>query len=87
MVGAIAVVGDELQLLAGLGDEGGIDAIGDGGHKHIRLADGGHQLGLREWPVPDIEPCIEQLAHACFDLVRELSGDDDERLFSPGHVC
>ena len=35
--------------------------------------------------VVEIEPRVEQLAHARFDAVRQLARDDDQRLFAFGH--
>jgi len=80
IVDAIAEIGDELQPLAGLGDQMGVDAVGDRRHQHIGRAHGFSQLGLRHRRVGFIEPHIEQFAHARFDLFGKLAGDDDERL-------
>ena len=42
MVDAVAEIGDQLHLLAGLGDHAGIDLVGDGRHEDVGLA---HRLG------------------------------------------
>jgi len=60
-------------------------AVRDGGHQHVGLAHGGHQFGLRHGAVVDVQPRIEQLAHARLDRVGQLARDDDERLFSARH--
>ncbi len=81
IVDAVAEIGDQFQLVAGLRYESGIDPVGDGRHENVRLAHRGHQLGLRHRLVVDIEPRIEQLPHPGFDRVRKFAGNDDERLF------
>lgn len=86
IVDAIAEIGDELQTLAGLGNERGIDSIRDRGNKNVSFLDRSHELGLRHALVVEIEARVEQLAHARFDLVRQLAGDDDERLLPDGHT-
>ena len=82
---AVAEIGDQLEGRPGLLDQGGVDAVGDGGHQHVGLAHGGHQLGLGHGAVVDVEPGVEQLAHARLDRIGQLARDDDERLFSARH--
>ena len=80
VVDAIAEIGDQLHLLAGLGDHAGADLIGDGRHEHVRLAHRFGDLALAHRLVVDVEPRIEQLAHAGFDQIGQPARHDDEGL-------
>ena len=42
IVDAVAEIGDQLELLAGLAEHRGVDAVGDGRHQHVG---GLHRLG------------------------------------------
>ena len=84
-VDAIAEIGDQLEVRPGLGDQRRVDAVGDGRHQHVGLLDGGDQLGLAHRAVVEVQPRVEQLAHAGLDRVGQLARDDDERLLPAGH--
>ena len=62
----------------GLGDQRAVDAVGDGGHQHVRRLDRLGQLGLAHGLVVDVEARVEQLAHARFDGLRQLARDDHQ---------
>jgi hypothetical protein len=78
MVDAVAEIGDQLEPVAGLGQHRGVDAVGDGRHQHVgglcRLG----ELGLRHRLVVEVEPRVEQLAHAGLDALRQLARDHDQ---------
>ncbi len=80
MIDAIAEIGDQLHLLAGLGDEPGINAIGDGRHEHVGGPHGLDEFFVGRGLVAHIEARIEQLAHAGFDDLGEPTCHHDERL-------
>jgi hypothetical protein len=80
MIDAVAEIGDQLQLVAGLHQHRLVDAVGDRRHQHLGLLDGGDELGLAHRVVVLVEPGVEQLAHPRLDHVGQLAGDDDERL-------
>ncbi len=80
MVDAVAEIGDQLQLLAGLGDHAGVDAVGDGGDQHVGFAHRVDDVALAHRLVVEIEPGVEQFAHPRLDQIGELAGDDDEGL-------
>ena len=85
MIDAIAEIGDQLHLLARLGDHAGADLVGDGGHEHVGLA---HRLGdfaLAHRLVVDIEARVEQFAHPRFDKIGQPARHDDEG-FLLGHT-
>ena len=46
---------------------------------------GGNQFRLRHRPVLDVQPGVEQFAHARLDRIGQLARDDDERLLFAGH--
>ncbi len=80
MIDAVAEIGDQLHLFARLGDQPGVDAVGDGRHQHIG---GAHRLDeflVGRGFVAHIEARIEQLAHAGFDYLGEPTCHHDERL-------
>ena len=81
IVDAVAEIGDQLELLAGLGEQRGVDLVGDGRHQHVGGFHRLGQLGLGHRLVFGIEARVEQLAHAQFDAVGQLARDDDQRLF------
>ena len=58
-----------------------IDAVGHGRHQHVGGLHRLDEVGRRHGRVVEIEARVEQLAHAGLDAVRQLAGDDDERLF------
>ena len=67
MVDAVAEIGDQLQVLAGLGDHAGVDRVGDGRDENVRLAQNLDDLGFRHRLVVEVELGVEQLAHARLD--------------------
>ena len=73
------------QVLIRLGDHRTVDPIGDGGDEDIGLANGSDQFRLGERTVVDVQPGIEELAHARLDLIRQLARDHDERLLPACH--
>ena len=81
IVHPIAEIGNELHLLARLGDQRGVNPVCDGGHKHISLAHGLSQLGGRHRLVIQVEPHIKQFAHARFNDVGQFSCHYDQRFF------
>ncbi len=76
VVDAVAEIGDQSHLLAGLGDHGGVDVVGDRRDEDIGLVHSLDDLGLRHRLVVEIEPGVEQFAHAGFDEFREPPRDD-----------
>ena len=84
IVHAGAEIGDQFQVGTGLGDQGRIDAVGDGGNQDIGGGDCFRQPGRAHRRIFMIEPRIKQLAHAGFHRFGQLAGDDDKRLF--GHA-
>ena len=75
-----------LSLLAGLAEHRGVDPVGHGRHQHVGGLHRLGQLGLGHRLVVEIEPRVEQLAHARFDAVGQLARDDDQRLLAVWHV-
>ena len=86
IVDAVAEIGDQLELLARLREHRGVDAVGDGRHQHVGGFYRFGQLGLRHRLVVGIEPGVEKFPHAQLDVVGQLAGDDDQRLFGLRHV-
>ena len=86
IVDAVAEIGDQPQLAVGLLEQFLGDLVGDGRHQHVGGADRFGDLLRRHRRVVEIEPGVEQLAHPGLDRVRQLAGDDDERLFLNRHV-
>ena len=81
IVDAVAEIGDQLQVRPGLGEERGVDLVGHGRHQHVGGLHRLDQLGRRQRLVVDVEPGVEELAHARLDHVRQAAGDDDDRSF------
>ena len=69
--------GDQLQLRPGLGQAGGVDAVGHGRHQDVAFLARLDQLGLTHGPVVVAQAAVEQLHHARLDGVRQAPGDDD----------
>ena len=84
VVDAVAEIGDQLELRAGLGDQRAVDAVGDGGHQHVRRLDRLGELGLAQRLVVDVEARVEQLAHARLDCLRQLARDDHQGFLGGG---
>jgi hypothetical protein len=82
VVDAIAEIGDQLHLRAGLLDQRRVDLVGHGGHQNIGRTHGRNQFGLGARLVVDVEFGVKQLAHARFHMVRQAAGDIDLRFFS-----
>ncbi len=84
MVHARAVIGDELQPLAGARDQRRVEIVGDGGHQHVAILHRRGQFGAAHPGVGGVEPDVEQLGHARLRLVGQGAGDDDARCSGPG---
>ena len=69
----------------GLGEHAAVDPVGDGRHQHVGDLDGLDQLGLAHRLVVEVQPRVEQLAHARLDAVRQLARDDHQRLLRRCH--
>ena len=80
VIDAGAERGDQAQFVAGLGEDGRIDAVRHRRHQDIGDLRGLDQLGLAQGMVVDIEPDIEQLHHPGFDHIRQLPRHHDQRL-------
>ena len=76
-----------LSCRPGLLEHRGVDAVGDGRHQHVGGLHRLGELGLAHRLVVEVEPRVEQLAHARFDAVRQLARDDDQRFFGLRHAC
>ena len=76
-----------LRFGAGLLEDRGVDAVGHGRHQHVGGLHRLGELGLAHRLVVEVEPRVEQLAHAGFDAVGQLARDDDQRFFGLGHAC
>jgi hypothetical protein len=86
IVDAVAEIGDQLQPAFGLLEQFFGDLVGDGRHQHVGGADRIGDLLGGQRRIVEIEPGVEQLAHAGLDRVRQLARDDNERLFLDRHV-
>jgi len=73
------------SVRAGLFDHRRIDAVGDGGDQNVGRLHGRDELVLGAGHVVDIQVGIEQLAHPCFDGLRQFARDDDFRSFLGRH--
>jgi hypothetical protein len=73
IVDARPEVGDQLELWPELGDQRAVDAVGDRRNQHVRRLGRLGQFGLAHRLVIDVEPRIEQLAHARFHRVGQLA--------------
>jgi len=85
VVDAVAKIGDQLELLAGLAQHRGVDAVGDGRHQHVGLFHRRGELGMAERGVIQVEFGVEQFAHARFDAVRQSARHHNQRLFPIRH--
>ena len=79
MVNARAERRDELQIRAGTVDQRGIEIVGHGRNQNLGLGHRLREFALAERMVVEIEPAVEQLHHARFDLVGQFARDDHER--------
>jgi len=86
MVDAVAEIGDQPQLLAGLAQHRGIDAVGHGRHQDFGRLDRLDQVGVAHRMVVDVEAGVEQLAHPRLDLVGQLARDNNERFSAIRHI-
>jgi hypothetical protein len=80
MIDAIAEIGDQLHLLAGLSDHAGVDDVGDGGNEHVGFAHRVDNVALAHRLVVEVETSVEQFAHPRLDQIGELTGDDNQGL-------
>ena len=87
IVDAIAEIGDEFHLRPGEFNELGIDPVGHGWNDHLGGVQGFGESAARHWLVVDVEPRIEQLAHAGFNDAGQFAGHDNERLFPAHSPC
>ena len=79
MVDAGTVVGDQPELRPGLGQQPGIDAVGDRANQHARV----NQLRLGHGLVVQVELDVEQLHHPGFDGIGQLAGHHHARSILP----
>ena len=86
VVDAVAEIGDHLELAVGLIDHVVADQVGDRRHQHVGGARGLRDLVGAHGLVVEIEPRVEQFAHPGLGRIRQLAGDDDERLFLDRHI-
>ena len=86
IVDAVAEIGDELELVAGLAEHGSIDAIGDGRHQHVGVFHGFGELRLRHRLVVGVEPGVKKLPHPQLDLIGQLARNNDQRLSAFRHL-
>ena len=84
VVDAGAEIRDQLQVFARARENAGVEPVGDGGDQHVGGLNGLGQLLARHRRVVDVQARVEQFAHARFDDVGQLAGDDDEGFFC-GH--
>ena len=80
MVDAGAEGSDQLQLRSGLGQDAAVDPVGDRRHQNIGRLDRLDELGSRERLVVSVQARLEQLHQPGLDGVRQLAGDDHQRL-------
>ena len=85
VVDAGAEVGDQLQLLAGRGDDAGVDAVGDGRHQHVGARHRRGQARRRQRRVVEIELGVEQLAHPRLHRIGEFAACHDDFRLADGH--
>jgi hypothetical protein len=85
IVDAVAEIGDQLQLFAGMTEHGSVDVVGHRRHDHFGCFGSLGEIALAHRLVVEIKPSVEQLAHARFDAVGKFAGDDDQRLFARCH--
>ena len=69
-----AEIGDHLQLVAGRGDQGAVDGVGNGRDQHIGPLHRRLQRSAVHGSVGQIQFGVEQFAHARFDCVGQPSG-------------
>ena len=74
-----AKIGDELQLLAGLHENGLVDAVRHRGHQHIRSLDRLDEFGLSHGLIGCIELGLEKLHHPRFNHLGQLPRHDNDR--------
>lgn len=81
MIDPVAEIGDQPHLVAGLGDHGGVDLVGDGRHQNVGLAHRLDDLGLGHRLIFEIEASVEQFAHAGLDEFGQSPRDHNKGLF------
>jgi hypothetical protein len=73
-------IGDQLQVGSGLRQDGPVDAVGHRRDQDLRSLNGSYHLRLRQRVVVNVQSRVEQLAHAGFDDVGQLTRDNDDWL-------
>ena len=77
MIDTGAVIGDQTQIIPGLGQQPCIDAVGQRRHQNISGLHRFGQFRFRHRRVVQVQCDVEQLHHPGFDNIRQLAGDDD----------
>ena len=87
IVDAVAEIRDQLQLAVGLLEQisAVISSVTVGTSTSAVRTASAICAGVHR-RIVEIEPGVEQFAHARLDRVRQFTGDDDERLFLNRHV-
>ena len=85
IVDAIAEIGDQAELLAGMREQRLVDLVGHRRHQHIGRLDRFGQLGGGHRLVVGIKAGVEEFPHAQLDAVGQLAGDDDDWFFRFSH--
>jgi len=78
VVDASAEIGDQFQLIAGLVEDGLVDAVGDGWNQHLGRLRRLDQFGLAHGLVVCVETRVEQFHHPRLDNVGEFPRHHDE---------
>ena len=86
VVDAVAKVGDQLELLAGLAEHGGIDPVGNGRHQHVGDLDRFGKIVRGHRFVVGIEPGVKKFPHPQLDAVGQFAGDDHYRFLVLRHI-
>ena len=76
MVHARAEIGDQLQARPGIGDQIGVDRVGDGRHQNVAVGHGGGELFPVQLFVRGVRLGLEQRGHPLHHGIGEFAGDD-----------
>jgi hypothetical protein len=85
-VDPVAEIRDHFELAGWILDHVFGDLVAHGRNQDIGGARGIDDLFRRHRRVVEIQPRVEQFAHAGLDRVRQFASDDDQRLFLNRHV-